>query len=149
MTSHQSATRTSERATGLQDKTYNLVSVLYHALQGGETCMQYMQDAEHDGDEELVKFFHEVQNCQRHLAGRAKEMLKQRLGQGNGEAWNREKTIGMHQHAPGRSQPDSQYSVQDAIGPQRQVRTTDEEDDATMDRSMDGGGKGRARRSRR
>jgi hypothetical protein len=122
MTSHQGATGTSEQATGLQDKTYNLVSVLYHALQGGETCMQYMRDAEHAGDEELVQFFHEVQDCQRHLAGRAKEMLKQRLGQGHGEEWNRPQTMGMHQHAPGRSQSGSEGSAQDAIGPQRQVR---------------------------
>ena len=38
MASHQGMTATAEHATGVQDKTYNLVSVLYHALQGGETC---------------------------------------------------------------------------------------------------------------
>jgi hypothetical protein len=45
MTSHQGATATAEHKTGVRDELYNAVSVLYHALQGGETCMQYLQDA--------------------------------------------------------------------------------------------------------
>jgi hypothetical protein len=98
MTSHQGTTASAEHAIGMKDKTYNLVSVLYHALQGGETSMQYIQDAEHEGDQELVQFFHEVQDCQRHLASRAKDMLRQRLGQNNGEEWNRQQTVGTHQH---------------------------------------------------
>jgi hypothetical protein len=148
MTSHQSATGTSEQATGMQDKTYNLVSVLYHALQGGETCMQYMQDAEQEGDQELVQFFHEVQDCQRHLAGRAKEILKQRLGQGNGEGWNREQRMGMHQHTAGRSQPGSQgytdAGTQGTVGPQRHVKTSDLDQEEAR-----GGGEGLGRRSPR
>lgn len=32
--------------TGTQDVTYNLVSILYHALQGAETYDQYIQDAQ-------------------------------------------------------------------------------------------------------
>ena len=87
MTSHQGRTATAEHITGMQDKTYNLVSVLYHALQGGETCMQYMHDAEQAGDHEMVQFFQEVQECQRHLASRAGEMLMQRMSQGNGHEW--------------------------------------------------------------
>jgi hypothetical protein len=54
-------------------------------------------------------------------------MLKQRLGQGNGEEWNREQTMGMHQHAAATSRGESQG----AIGPQRQVRTTDGDEDTT------------------
>jgi hypothetical protein len=49
-------------------------------------------------------------------------MLKQRLGQGNGKEGHGQQTRGMHQHAAGRSQLDSQGSAQDAIGPQRQVK---------------------------
>src|SRR5207244_3139843 len=64
-------------------------SVLYHALQGGETCMQYLHDAEQAGDQEMVEFFHEVQECQRHLASRAKEMLMQRMHEGNGHEGQR------------------------------------------------------------
>ena len=87
MASHQGMTATAEHATGVEDKTYNLVSVLYHALQGGETSMQYLHDAEQAGDQEMVQFFQEVQECQRHLASRAREMLMQRMREGNGHAW--------------------------------------------------------------
>ena len=108
MTSHQGTTASAEHATGTKDKTYNLVSVLYHALQGAETSMQYIQDAEHEGDQELVQFFQEVQECQRHLAGRAKDMLRQRLSQNNGEEWNRQQNTGTHQHGTERAQSTSQ-----------------------------------------
>lgn len=92
MTSHQGASATSEHATGVQNKHYNLISVLYHALQGGETCVQYLHDAEQGGDQELQAFFHEVQDCQRHLASRAQDLLLQRLQQGNGQ----QSTMGRH-----------------------------------------------------
>ena len=66
MTSHQDATVMAEHKTGTKDEVYNIVSVLYHALQGGETCMQYLHDAHETGDQKLVQFFQEVQECQRH-----------------------------------------------------------------------------------
>lgn len=87
MASHQGMTATAEHATGVENKTYNLVSVLYHALQGGETCQQYLRDAEQAGDQEMVQFFREVQECQRHLASRAREVLMQRMREGNGHEW--------------------------------------------------------------
>jgi hypothetical protein len=49
------------RATGTPNVEYNLVSVLYHALHGGETCERYALDAEAVGDEELASFFRNVQ----------------------------------------------------------------------------------------
>lgn len=33
------------RATPERDETYGLISVVYHALQGAETCEQYAEDA--------------------------------------------------------------------------------------------------------
>ena len=69
----------------MRDEIYNVVSVLYHALQGGETCMQYLQDAQETGDQKLVQFSQEVQECHRHLATWAKEVLAQRLEHGNGQ----------------------------------------------------------------
>jgi hypothetical protein len=47
-------------STGTRDETFNLISVLYHALQGAETYQQYIQDAEQRGDQELVQFFRDV-----------------------------------------------------------------------------------------
>jgi hypothetical protein len=81
------------QATSTTDTTYNLVSVLYHALQGVETARQYLHDADQAGDRELEQFFREVQEWQRHLATQAKGLLTQRLSQGTGREWNQEVKI--------------------------------------------------------
>jgi hypothetical protein len=72
---------TSEHMTGTKDEQYNLISVLYHTLQGAETYEQYIQDAQQAGDQELVQFLREVQAEDRRRAERAKELLRQRFGQ--------------------------------------------------------------------
>ena len=51
---------TSEPMTGTRDAPYNVISVLYHALQGVDTCATYLQDAEHAGDQDLTQFFREI-----------------------------------------------------------------------------------------
>jgi hypothetical protein len=79
---------TAEQATGTKDTTYALVSVLYHALQGAETLVHYLQDAEAAGDQELVHFLREAQVWQRHLASQAQAVLQQRLHAGEGRVWN-------------------------------------------------------------
>jgi hypothetical protein len=73
-----------EQMTGTKDVHYNLISVLYHTLQGAETCMQYLADAEQAGDQELVQFLREVQQEDQRRANRAKMLLQQRLSQGGG-----------------------------------------------------------------
>lgn len=70
------------QATGTRDITYNLVSVIYHALQGAETYDTYIQDAKEEGDQALADFFREVQQHNRDTATRAKELLAARIGQG-------------------------------------------------------------------
>ena len=70
---------TSEHTTGTRDEQYNVISVLYHALQGAEICATYLQDAERAGDQDLVPFFREVQGTYRQLADRGKTLLRQRL----------------------------------------------------------------------
>jgi rubrerythrin len=67
-------------ATGTKDKDYNLISVLYHALQGAETYAQYTQDAEREGDKELAQFFREVQEEEKQRSERAKKLLGRRMG---------------------------------------------------------------------
>jgi hypothetical protein len=64
-----------EQVTGTRDEHYNLVSVLYHALEGAETCDTYALDAEATGDERLAIFFREAQEVQVGLAERAKMLL--------------------------------------------------------------------------
>ena len=68
-----------EQTTGTSDENYNLISILYHMLEGAETYEMYAEDAEDADDQELAGFFREVQNTNRQLAERAKDLLKQRL----------------------------------------------------------------------
>src|SRR5829696_3029546 len=64
-----------EQTTGTRDEHYDLVSVLYHALQGADTCNVYALDAEAAGDDRLATFFREASVMQTQLAERAKGML--------------------------------------------------------------------------
>jgi rubrerythrin len=62
-----------------KDKNYNLISALYQASENVETFKTYLQDAENDGDEELVEFFNAIIENNQRAAQRAKEMLVPRL----------------------------------------------------------------------
>lgn len=64
--------------TGTDDNLYNLVSVLYHALQGAETHDKYISDA--DDDQELAEFMRSVKDEGTRRAERAKALLARRLG---------------------------------------------------------------------
>lgn len=61
--------------TGTRDSTFDVVSILYHALRGAQAYDQYCADAIDSSDYELAKFFREVQEEERRRADRAKEML--------------------------------------------------------------------------
>jgi rubrerythrin len=65
--------------TGTTDVTYNLVSILYHALQGAETYDQYISDAEQRNDKDLAQFFRDTKEENQRRADRAKQLLAQRL----------------------------------------------------------------------
>ena len=72
--------------TGTLDAHYNLVSVLYHALQGASLYTEFAEDAEREGDAELGEFFRELQGEERDRAERAKGYLVERLvGSSTGE----------------------------------------------------------------
>jgi hypothetical protein len=62
-----------------RDEHYDLVSVLYHALQGDETLDQYIEDAEAADDDELVEHFRHVQQTYREIAQQTKELLRDKL----------------------------------------------------------------------
>ncbi len=62
-----------------KDKNYNLISVLYHSSDNVESLKTYVQDAEQEGDQELVEFFSAVLENNLEAAQRAKEMLVSRL----------------------------------------------------------------------
>jgi hypothetical protein len=63
--------------TGTRDETYDVIAVVYHALQGAENCEIYAEDAA--DDQELRSFFEESQRSQQQLAERGKQMLAKLL----------------------------------------------------------------------
>jgi len=67
------------RVTGMRDEHYDVVSVLYHALQGSETVGEYIGDAEQAGDEKLAEFFRQTQAAYKEIAEKAKTQLKGKL----------------------------------------------------------------------
>jgi hypothetical protein len=60
-------------------ENYDLISVLYHALQGAETVSQYLEDARNADDEELMTFFEETRTAYAERAAEAKQLLADRL----------------------------------------------------------------------
>ncbi|HYP02415.1 MAG TPA: hypothetical protein VER76_19650 [Pyrinomonadaceae bacterium] len=72
---------TTKSNTGTQDTIYNLLSIIYHALQGAETYEMYINDAEQNGDTELAQYFRDVRDQNVKRAERGKQLLKTRLGE--------------------------------------------------------------------
>ncbi len=71
-------TSASEQLTGISDTVFNLGSVFYHAAEGGQVYAKYIEDAEREGDQELVEFFREVQEQDARRAQKAKALLSTR-----------------------------------------------------------------------
>jgi hypothetical protein len=63
--------------TGASNPEYNLISVLYHALQGADLYQKYASDA--GSDQDLATFFREVQQQEQQRADRARQLLATRL----------------------------------------------------------------------
>jgi hypothetical protein len=68
----------SEQLTGIGDTVFNLGSVFYHAAEGSQVYHKYIEDAQREGDTELVEFFREVQEQDAKRAQKAKELLSKR-----------------------------------------------------------------------
>jgi hypothetical protein len=62
-----------------KDKNYNLISALHQSSDNVEMLKSYIQDAEQEGDQELVEFFNGILENNQRAAQRAKEMLVPRL----------------------------------------------------------------------
>nr|WP_163503589.1 hypothetical protein [Halomonas socia] len=63
----------------VKDKDFDLVSTLYHALQGAELSQRYRQDAESNGDQACQEFFGKIAGQYEEIAGNAKSLIKERL----------------------------------------------------------------------
>ena len=68
-----------EQSRQPKDKNYNLITVLYQSSDNAESLKTYIQDAEQEGDQELVDFFDGILENNLKAAQRAKEMLVPRL----------------------------------------------------------------------
>ena len=68
-----------EQSRQPKDKNYNLIAVLYHSSDNVESLKTYIQDAEQEGDQELVDFFEGILENNLKAAQSAKEMLAARL----------------------------------------------------------------------
>jgi hypothetical protein len=68
----------SPTSTGTTNEGFNLVSVLYHALEGAQTYARYAEDAGRT-DPELAQFFMQSQQEENNRAERAKQLLARRL----------------------------------------------------------------------
>ena len=67
------------RVTGTKDKDYNLIWFTEQCLSNALRLETYAQDAERDGDSELVEFFKRAQAESRKGAEQGKEKLRKRL----------------------------------------------------------------------
>ena len=67
--------------TGTRNETYDVIAVLYHALQGAENCQTYAQDTH---DERTRDFFKEALSLQRQIADRGKQVLQEVLQRDSG-----------------------------------------------------------------
>jgi hypothetical protein len=65
--------------TGISNEVYDLVSILYHSLEGAATYEAYVEDAEDSGDQELIDFFNEVQQKHDEIAQKAQQLLAKRI----------------------------------------------------------------------
>ncbi len=65
--------------TAIPNEVYNLVSVLYHALEGAQTYDKYAQDA--GGNQQLADFFRTAKSQDEQRAQEALQLLGQ-LAQG-------------------------------------------------------------------
>jgi hypothetical protein len=62
-----------------RDDTYGLISVIYHSLQGADTCAQYEEDARRAKNEELANFFEQCRLEQNARAVRGRRLLAAHL----------------------------------------------------------------------
>lgn len=71
-----------ERSRQPKDRNYNLIEVLHQSSDNVESLKSYIQDAEQEGDQELVDFFDRVLENNLQASQQAKEMLVPRLQSG-------------------------------------------------------------------
>ena len=95
--------------TGVRDATYNLISVVYHALQGAETYKMYEEDVERTQDDELASFFRQCHEDEKRRAQRGKELLTRHLQKSAGSGQQLQSGTSSQQQASGTNASGSQH----------------------------------------
>jgi hypothetical protein len=67
--------------TGTRNETYDVIAILYHALQGAENCQTYLKDVQ---DGQIRDFIQQALQTQRQLADQGKQVLQQCLQKDTG-----------------------------------------------------------------
>jgi hypothetical protein len=70
-----------QQQTGTRNETYDVIAILYHALQGAENCQTYLQDAQQG---QIRDFIQQALQLQRQLADQGKQVLQQCLQKDTG-----------------------------------------------------------------
>jgi len=65
--------------TGTKDKDYNLIWFVEQSLSNALRLQTYIDDAQREGDSELVEFFQRAQGASRKGGEQGKELLRKRL----------------------------------------------------------------------
>ena len=67
------------QVTGTKDKDYNLIWFTEQSLSNALRLEEYVQDAEREGDNDLVEFFKRAQNASRKGGEQGKDLLRKRF----------------------------------------------------------------------
>jgi hypothetical protein len=70
----------SEDATGTSDQEYNVIWFTEACLKNAQRLQTYIEDAQREGNEQLVEFFKKAQAESRKGADLGKDMLRTMLG---------------------------------------------------------------------
>ena len=106
-----------QQQTGTRNETYDVIAILYHALQGAENCQTYLQDAE---DGQIRDFIQQALQTQRQLADQGKQVLQQCLQQDTGGnsafGWGQNPSSGQRSGSFGDSANQTQQSFAEESG---------------------------------
>jgi hypothetical protein len=72
--------RQGDGAHGAPDVEYDLISLIYHNLEGVEASGRYVSDAVEAGEDELGQLFRDTQQSYLQQADRARQLLRTRIG---------------------------------------------------------------------
>ena len=70
-----------QQQTGTRNETFDVIAILYHALEGAENCSKYLQDAQ---EGQIKDFVQQALQTQRQLADQGKQVLQQCLQKDTG-----------------------------------------------------------------